>query len=416
MAAWNGVGTRVALVPAPRRSAARVVVTLLPRGSAGADVGQATLGWTPARPGEGRGAAGPGSTCRGRGARARARARPRPRARAAGLLGDGRNGRRRRPTSRLPDRPVRQARGLSRDARRRGGAARPVRATAARSAPRGVEGVSARVVRSDGSFLELAWTSPLAGPGGAVLVRAERGRCPTTPYGVPLARTGSIPLERGALQSAALPLSRSGAWCAGLWVQESTSFLTGPPDVRADRRPVATRPTVTTRGVTPVAGRPDRQRAPVHSCGRDPARRREGAVRASHPGAQGPLRRGARLRAVHLRSRGRGVRARGRRVPRRAARDRRRERHRRARALARGARDRPGRRGDLPGLHLLRDRRGDRPSRCDAGLRGHRPGHAERRPRRRGGPADRAARRRSCRCTCSVARPRWRSSRRSASR
>ena len=44
--------------------------------------------------------------------------------------------------------------------------------------------------------------------------------------------------------------------------------------------------------------------------------------------------------------------------------------------------DRPRRRGDLPGVHVLRDRRGDRPHRRDARLRRHRPGDAQ--PRSRG--------------------------------
>ena len=49
-----------------------------------------------------------------------------------------------------------------------------------------------------------------------------------------------------------------------------------------------------------------------------------------------------------------------------AADDRRRQRHRRDRARPRRARDRRGRRGDLPGVHVLRDGRGDRPRRRDA--------------------------------------------------
>ena len=46
-------------------------------------------------------------------------------------------------------------------------------------------------------------------------------------------------------------------------------------------------------------------------------------------------------------------------------------------ALGIGAR----RRGDLPGVHVLRDRRGDRPARRDAGLRRHRPADAQPRSR-----------------------------------
>ena len=49
-----------------------------------------------------------------------------------------------------------------------------------------------------------------------------------------------------------------------------------------------------------------------------------------------------------------------------------RQRHRRARPRARRDGHRPRRRGDLPVVHVLRDRRGDRPARRDAGVRRHR--------------------------------------------
>ena len=75
-----------------------------------------------------------------------------------------------------------------------------------------------------------------------------------------------------------------------------------------------------------------------------------------------------------------------------------------------------GRRGDLPGVHVLRDGRGDRPARRDARLRRHRPGDAEPRPRGRRRAGSRRGRRRSCRCTCSAGRRRSPSSPRSASR
>ena len=109
----------------------------------------------------------------------------------------------------------------------------------------------------------------------------------------------------------------------------------------------------------------------------DPTHRREGAVRAADSRARGALLRRPRVRPLHLRAGGRGVRARGRGVPRRAARDRRRERHGRPRPRTRGARDRPRRRGRLPGVHVLRDGRGDRARRRDAGVRRHRSGDAQ---------------------------------------
>ena len=78
------------------------------------------------------------------------------------------------------------------------------------------------------------------------------------------------------------------------------------------------------------------------------------------------------------------------------------ERHRRDRARPRGDGDRARRRGDLPVVHVLRDRRGDRPG---AARRPSSPtstpsrSTSTRRTWRRG---SRRGRRRSCRCTCSA--------------
>ncbi len=71
-------------------------------------------------------------------------------------------------------------------------------------------------------------------------------------------------------------------------------------------------------------------------------------------------------------------------------RDRRRERDGCARARPRRARRRARRRSHLPLLHVLRDRRVDRPPWRHPGLRGHRPVHAEPRPGRRRGQGHRA--------------------------
>ena len=113
---------------------------------------------------------------------------------------------------------------------------------------------------------------------------------------------------------------------------------------------------------------------PVHSprCDAHPSRRRQGAVRASDPRASSRHRRGSRGRPVRVRAERERLRGGGRAVPRSTRDGRRRERDRRDRPRPRVARHRLGRRGDLPGVHLLRHGRGDRPRRRDAGLRGHR--------------------------------------------
>ena len=163
----------------------------------------------------------------------------------------------------------------------------------------------------------------------------------------------------------------------------------------------------------PGSGRRGDARFPAHGGGRphwlgtlgrrDSACRRQGAVRAADPRAEGALRRGARVGPLHLRPRGRGVRARVGRLPRRPARDRRRERHRCPRALARGDGHRRGRRGDLPVVHVLRDVRRRSPASA------RRPCSPTSIPSRststpRTWPrGSRRGRRRSCPCTCSAA-------------
>ena len=73
-----------------------------------------------------------------------------------------------------------------------------------------------------------------------------------------------------------------------------------------------------------------------------------------------------------------------------------------SRRWASATRQRDSRRGDLPLVYVLRDRGGDRPRRSDAGLRRHRPRHAEPRSSRRRSAGSRRGRRRSCPSTFSA--------------
>jgi hypothetical protein len=61
-----------------------------------------------------------------------------------------------------------------------------------------------------------------------VLVRLGR-TCPGSPYTAPLASTTLYPLERGMRQGITLPLHGRGAWCVGVWVQETSTYLTSKP-------------------------------------------------------------------------------------------------------------------------------------------------------------------------------------------
>ena len=125
------------------------------------------------------------------------------------------------------------------------------------------------------------------------------------------------------------------------------------------------------RGVPPASGK-IKVPGTLARCDAHPSRRRQGAVRASDPRASPRHRRGSRGRPVRVRTERERLRGGGRAVPRSTRDGRRRERDRRDRPRPRVARHRLGRQGDLPGVHLLRHGRGDRPRRRDAGLRGHR--------------------------------------------
>ena len=91
------------------------------------------------------------------------------------------------------------------------------------------------------------------------------------------------------------------------------------------------------------------------------------------------------------------------------------QRHRRARDRAARARHRAGRRGHLPVVHLLLDRRVDRRDRRGPGVRRHRGRDATTSTPAPSRPRSRRARARSCRCTCSAIPPTWARSRRSRS-
>lgn len=229
MESWNAVGTRVTLVPAVRRSAARIVVQLLPARSAAERVGVGTIGWTP-------GTQGRVAVQAGLGLRAAAAALAHELGHVLGL------GHEERAcsvmSSSLELTPARAGCPIARCSTLSQCLVQPDDAEGLRDLyerrlpallPQGVQGATARPVGATGASIEVAWRSPLDGPGAAVLVRAERGRCPTTPYSSPLERTGSLQLRRGVSQRVVLPVSASGTWCAGIWVQDAATLLVGKP-------------------------------------------------------------------------------------------------------------------------------------------------------------------------------------------
>lgn len=224
ISAWNGVGTRISLVPARTRAAARIVVSYLDEPGFAGEIGEGTVGWTPGRVAHVRIARG---------------LRPRLAALVAThelghVLGlDHRTG-----CSVMVDTlevgSEADGCGLARCAQLARCLVTPADAATVRDLyermlpdlrPQAVTDVTAATTRT---HLILRWRSPTSGRGAAVLVRLGRS-CPGSPYSSPLKATSLIPLQRGERQELRVPLTGAGHWCAGLWVQDSATYLTSLP-------------------------------------------------------------------------------------------------------------------------------------------------------------------------------------------